>query len=117
MAKFFSAWDLCSLVICLCSVLPGIDDDDALEPWRDCGCVEPIACGRIDCSILLLELLLLFDGNGPFELLLEDLCGAPLGNVRSGGTLRSLRSFLCCLLEFELDPDADALPIDADAAC
>lgn len=113
MAKFFSGWDLCSLVICLCSLLPGIDDDDALEPWRDCGCVEPIACGRIDCSILVLLLLLLFDGNGPFE----DLCCAPLGNVRSGGTLRSLRSFLCCLLEFELVPDADALPIDADAAC
>lgn len=53
------------------------------------------------------------DGIGPFELLPDDtLCGAPVGNGRSGGILRSLRSVLCCRLELDVDPDA--APIDDD---
>lgn len=134
MATFLSGCDLCSLLICLGSVLFGIDDVEPLElclggccccgGGGGCCCCddcELIECGRIDgifgipLLLLLLLLLLLRDGIGPFELLFEDLDGAPGGKVgrSGGGILRSPRSFLCG--RFELDPDA--VLIDDDDAC
>lgn len=95
----------------------GIDDDDEL--CRDDCCCDD--CDRTDgiFGIPLLLLLLpptlapvlpLFrDGIGPFELLFcGGLCEAFGGNVRSDGRLRSFRSFLCCLLELDVDAPAPA---------
>lgn len=121
MARFLSACDLCSLVMCLWSDLFGIDGiDEPIELWRGCCCCVCCCCccddcWRIDCILGIppLELLLFRLGIGPFVLLLEDRCSAPAVNCRSArsdGTFRSFRSFLCCRFE----PDPDAVLIDDD---
>lgn len=117
-ARFLSGCDLWSLFRCRWSVLFGIEDVEPLELWRGC-CCGSCCCWWIDgifgtpLLLLLLPLPPVRDGIGPFVLLVEDRC-AGWNGFRSGGTLRSPRSFLCCL--FELDPDA-VLSDEDDACC